>query len=315
MRFLHTISIAFLFYLSSCIEKETPVPAPHIQGDVTRAEVFIESDYSKQIFYNIESGYESSINDKTDWDFALSPNSKRILLNSSTFAQIVETSSNDWDEITNSNGYIFGIDHQNQSDDLAHISSWKESTIYIIDRGYDTKGKALGVAKIMLETLSNGDIKLTYGGFNENANSLTISFDTESNYTYISLVNGLIDIAPSDRNWHLLFGQYTHIIDDVTPYLVTGILINPESVEVTQFNDSSFATIDLSVAKQLNYGKDAAVIGYDWKTYNFEAGSFTVQSENNYVLKVQDAYYKLHLLDFYNSEGEKGNFHLEYQKL
>ena len=288
---------------------------PRIAGDVLRDEIFIETDYSKQIFYDLINGTSVSQNEKTAWDFALSFSDKRLLLNSSTYTQIAITTEKNWETITSSSSYEFNVDHHSQLSNKVQVPVWKDSLIYLIDRGYDSQGKAKGIKKVMFYTLPNNQVQVFYGSLNGEKKSVVMNLNSDTRFQYFSFENEQVIIAPEDKKWQLLFTQYTHILDEETPYLVTGIITNWNEVQVTSFNDSTFSQIDLSVAKRLSYTNDASTIGYDWKTYSYTQGSFTIHPDQNYLLKVENDFYKLHLIDFYNSAGEKGNFQIEYQKL
>ena len=48
-------------------------------------------------------------------------------------------------------------------------------------------------------------------------------------------------------------------------------------------------------------------IGYNWKYYDFDNEIYNVDLYINYIIKNQEErYFKLHFLDFYNNNGEKG---------
>ena len=56
------------------------------------------------------------------------------------------------------------------------------------------------------------------------------------------------------------------------------------------------------------------MIGYDWKSYN--SGTYEVDINKNYIIKTtEDLYYKIHFIDFYNDQGEKGTPKFEISSL
>ena len=76
-----------------------------------------------------------------------------------------------------------------------------------------------------------------------------------------------------------------------------------------------FENIDLQIAKDLNYLTDVNTIGYNWKDYSHDSGGYTIL-DNSYVIKNRSGdYYKFHLIDFYNSSGQKGDMKFEFQRL
>jgi hypothetical protein len=58
------------------------------------------------------------------------------------------------------------------------------------------------------------------------------------------------------------------------------------------------------------------MVGYNWKEYDLNAGEYTVLSNINYIIQDNNnKYYKLHFIDFYNTQGEKGYPKFEVQEL
>ena len=71
----------------------------------------------------------------------------------------------------------------------------------------------------------------------------------------------------------------------------------------------------MEIAKEFNYSTDVNTIGYNWKDYNHDLGDYIIL-DNSYVIKNRSGYYyKFHLIDFYNSSGQKGNMKFEFQRL
>jgi hypothetical protein len=57
-------------------------------------------------------------------------------------------------------------------------------------------------------------------------------------------------------------------------------------------------------------------IGYDWKYYDFETGSYTVDFSRSYIIRTRAGFYfKLRFAGFYNASGEKGYPVIEFQRL
>ena len=72
--------------------------------------------------------------------------------------------------------------------------------------------------------------------------------------------------------------------------------------------------VGLPLAK--SFSKYYNVIGYDWKTYDYESGSYIIHPEKNFVIKDKSGfYYKFHVIDFYNDSGQKGNIKFEFMLL
>ena len=87
-------------------------------------------------------------------------------------------------------------------------------------------------------------------------------------------------------------------------------------MEVAKDTLNDFSTITFDMARQMIYSSNLDAIGYDWKYYNFEAGSYTVTPGITYVIRNRTGfYYKLRFIGFYNDVGQKGYPSIEYQQL
>jgi hypothetical protein len=125
-------------------------------------------------------------------------------------------------------------------------------------------------------------------------------------------------VSPHKDTWDLLFTQYTYVFYDVdvTPYQVTGVLLNPNNVEATMVDDIPFEDIDLEFATNKTLNNELDAIGYNWKSYSLTEGHYTIYSNQIYIIKdVEGIYYKLHFTDFYTESGAKGAPKFEFQKL
>jgi hypothetical protein len=100
------------------------------------------------------------------------------------------------------------------------------------------------------------------------------------------------------------------------PYLVVGLLLNPNGVAAARDSIHDFMEMDADDIADLEFSTSADVIGYDWKYYNFDAGVYTIVPDMNYVIRDRDGYfYKLRFVDFYNDEGVKGYPTFEFVRL
>ena len=124
---------------------------------------------------------------------------------------------------------------------------------------------------------------------------------------------------PDKSIWDIEFTQYTFIyydLEEITPYLVTGVILNRNNVQAIAKIDIAFNDIDLDYASQIQLSDHIDAIGHEWKYYNLEEGFYSVLPEISYVLMdVEGIYYKLHFIDFYTETGVKGAPKFEFQKL
>jgi hypothetical protein len=76
---------------------------------------------------------------------------------------------------------------------------------------------------------------------------------------------------------------------------------------------SDFTTIKLANVDNSKFTQKRDGIGYEWKQYEF--GFYTVKIGYNYIVKSDDKYFKLRMIDFYDSNGNKGYPKFEYEEL
>ncbi|HTF82223.1 MAG TPA: HmuY family protein, partial [Cytophagales bacterium] len=78
----------------------------------------------------------------------------------------------------------------------------------------------------------------------------------------------------------------------------------------------NYKEVTLADTASAKFSNKANSIGYDWKTFDLNTGLYTIHDEMTYIIHdAKGFYYKLHFVDFYNGNGEKGYPTFEYQKL
>ena len=319
------LNIIYVFFvLLGCEQNEIPIKQ-HSSGNITSKQINMGSSYSQQIFYNLNDNTVITENEKTDWDLAFESSSEgwNIIINSSTFSQLAELSDinfNDHISVNNLNWRYdnpLGIRYETAFGDYRNKNS-----VYILDRGYKLNGNTRGYKKIIIDSINNTSYYIKYANLdNTSMQNLEIKKDNTYNFQYISLDNDeTINIEPKKENWDLLFTQYTHLFldNEETPaYLVTGVLTNYlNNIMVATDTINTFKDIELNMIDQYNFTNEQNEIGYNWKLYNFTSQSYIVKADITYIISdIDGRYFKLHFIDFYNDNGEKGNPKFEIQKL
>lgn len=305
--------------LLSCEKKELPV-LPHNPGNVITNSVEMKPDYRYQLFFDLGTNAVVSQNLKTDWDlgFETSVTGNKIILNSAKYMQAANTGVTNFASINDTAGYLFKIDMPSGSTDSTAIGLWTANNVYIIDRGFNQLGVHQGFSKIEFISVNSSSYNVHFSNL-DGTNNLTMSIpkDNSYNFTFLSLSGNIVIVEPPKENWDLTFTQYTHYYyDDGTTYLVTGVLSNRNRVKVAKVYDKGFTSITLADVSNYTFYTAINTIGYDWKEYNFDLGSYTILSEHNYIIKsTEDKYFKLHFIDFYNQQGQKGTPTFEFQEL
>ena len=316
------LAIVFLFF-TSCEKDEIPVE-PHTAGDVTAKKVEMGSLYADQIWYDIEQGTEVSRNPKTIWDLAFenTENGWHILLNSANRMQAALTNDTNLETISDTLGLQFSWDSHTGNLDSTGIGDWKTtSNLYVLDRGKDEIGKSLGLAKVLFDSVSSTHFYFRYADFDGKVwKNASIKKDSSYVYSYFSFTEeSQILVSPPKQDWDICFTQYTYIyyyMNPVVAYLVTGVTLNPTNALSAQVFDKPFKNITLDDMNNYEVKSRIDNIGFDWKTYDFDAGYYITHPDKNYIFRVKSGkMYKIHFLDWYNDQGEKGTASFEFSEL
>lgn len=311
--------VAGSFALTACHKEELPVPA-HDAGDAVNVEIAMGQDYRQQVFYRLSDDVVVSSNLKTEWDLAFesAADGWHILLNSSR-GMAVHQSTAAFADITSENGLSWSWDVQSGNLDSTAFGDWTAGNyLYVIDMGYDYLGTHLGYRKMQVTGMDAGSYTIAWGDLSaQTASGVTILKNTSNLYTYFKFGTGVVNIAPPNEEWDLMFTQYTHLFTDpVEAYVVTGVLLNRYNTTAAEITDKPFGEIVLEDIASLSFSSAVDYIGYDWKYFDFGAEMYTVDPTVTYIVQTSEGfYYKLHFLDFYNDQGEKGYPEMEIVKL
>ncbi len=329
MRILfHILLLALL--LPSCFQEEEMVP-PHEQGDLEEGQVGLGTTYERQVYYDLLANVEveSHLISEYDLSFESSSGGWIIRLNSAKF--MLAGNSEDTvftnEIVTADLDMIF--DKSDGNPDSTAIGTWFElgdelaesyRNIYLIDRGKNENNKPMGLRKVQFD-ISGDDYIMRYSNTDNNKDTtVIISRDPNMDQVYFSFDSGLKEIAPLPNEWSMLFSKYTTMLQtdegENYPYLVTGVLLNPNTVLAVRDTIHEFSEINRDNIMGLGFTDQADVIGYDWKYYNFDAGVYTIVPDMNYVIRDKDGFfYKLRFVDFNSDLGEKGYPKFEFVRL
>lgn len=311
------ISVVFL----GCEKEELPIQ-PHDAGDVTTQQMETGNDYRYQMFYDLVTDQTVAQNMKIDWDlgFEAKESGWHIILNSSKGGAIAATGSTDFASVTSTTGTVWEVDHPAGYDDSTAIGDYRGTgEVYLVDRGYNHAGGHTGYRKMMILSQTDSDYTIRYAKLDGSQDTtVTVVKDSTVNYNAWSIsTHEQLNIEPPKTEWDLYFGQYTHIFHDPpSSYLVHGVLLNRYKVEVAQDFTKSFDEITYADVAGYTFSKHLDGIGYNWKVYDYDSGFYILYPEKNYIIKsTEGRYFKLHFIDFYNTQGHKGAPKFEVQEL
>lgn len=329
MRYLiHILLLALL--LPSCFKEEEMVP-PHEQGDVEEGQVALGSSYERQVYYDLNSNDEMASNVTSAWDlsFESATGGWIIRLNSSKFMLAGNSYDSDFNAELSASELVMRFDQSDGNPDSTAIGIWFEATedsarslqhVYLLDRGINEQDKPVGYKKIQFD-IQGSDFVMRYANTDSSQDTIVvIERDPSMDQVYYSFDTGLTEIAPLPDQWSLQFTRYTTMLvtdaGENYPYLVTGVLLNPNSVVAVQDTIHDFMEINRDNIAGLGFTSQADIIGYEWKYYNFDAGVYTIVPDINYVIRDKDGFfYKFRFTDFNNDQGEKGYPKFEFVRL
>jgi len=319
------ITLLFLVILAfSCSKEELPVPK-HERGDTITNSVTMGSDYRYQLFFDLETNKTVSKNKKSIWDlgFETSSTGFHVILNTAKAMFVANTQQVDFFAITDTIGLNFTWDETSGNIDSTGIGDWKNTqNVYVLDRGYSSDGTHLGFKKIVFISVNATEYSVKFANL-DGTNEITkqIIKDANYNFTFLSLDNGgkIKTIEPPKEDWDFVFTQFTNIFYDQNPplpYIVTGVIINRNKVEVAKDFTKEYKDVSSSDIPGYTFSTSINTIGYDWKYYAFSESKYITHPYQNYIIKTTEGkYYKLHFIDFYDNLGEKGTPTFEFQEL
>ncbi|MGC4058902.1 MAG: HmuY family protein [Chitinophagaceae bacterium] len=317
--------LALLWSNAACMSKEQLVPVKP-QGAEQIASVELGEDYKWQVYYSLENNKEIARNLITDWDLAFECGTAgyRITLNSAKFRMgVYPVYGKDFSSVSakDSSGIKLRTDLYTGLLDSTAIGDWRSGKpVFIVNRGIDAGGKNTGTCKIQVLESDAASYTVRVSGLdNSNDTLLTVEKDDRYTFTQVSLANGaaILHTEPPAKDWDIVFTKYTHFYTDLNmPYAVVGCLLNRYSTfAAVDTMHTDFSSITLQSAENVSFSSLINTIGFEWKSYDINAGLYTVDSKKYYLVKVQSgAYYKMRFTGFYKN-GLKGAPEWQFQRL
>lgn len=327
-----------IMLLTSCFKEDDQV-TPQKPGNVETVVIEMLPNYNLQSWFDLSEGKVVAVNDRSDWDLALSsaPDDYTLWLNTSIFMYVAHTGIYDFSTSLATNNREWKFDASNGNPDENAIGKWWASDetgihslgeVLLIDRGIDEEGYSRGFLKIqpLIDSIT-GQVILRIAkpdGTEERTfempkdptrRRITLSFDRGYNAE---------QPEPTANNWDILFTTYTTLLFTNTgqpyPYLVNGVLLNDTLAMAAMDSVIPFVDIDREMAETFALSRQEDTIGYQWKKVNGDVTSgnvtYTVRSDWSYIIKDgKGLLYKLRFIDFYNNQGKKGYPTFEFQRL
>jgi hypothetical protein len=296
-----------------------------IFGQMTVDSIIMGPSYANDIYYSMQNGEVHSV-DRTNWDIAFHTHiwSSEILVNDGKGAELRTYPYSDttgWNAIDTtglSNWPVLYNDANNWLNGAFSRSS-KGHPDYGWGRYNTITHEVIGDSLYIL-TFADGTAKKlwivkkkstqnTYifkyadlDGSNE-VNSMVNCGDYQGkNFVYFSLQTGeILDREPAADSWDILFTKYVAILENDSPYPVTGVL-NNINVPANEYNEVG---PDFDDWTSLPMDSTRSPIGYDWKTFDMGSFSYIVDDSTAFFLSNMNAdVYKLVFSEFDYTVGK-----------
>ena len=318
MKYFH---IGSIFALMLCLS---------IPGAFAQQTVSILPGYSHQTFYSLQNGViKQEPNNNWDIAFQIDGFAASLRINSAngvTLHKVPNTDQAGWATVDTAG--ISGWPLRYNSD-----QAWDGGAFNIgaditdpFDLGwgvYDPITHHVNGDSVYILTLANGDVKkfrmdrlsggvyaFTYAnldGTSETSKTVDKADFMGKNFGYFSFdTENSLDREPASADWDLLFTRYISPVAPGLYYGVTGVLSNM-GVEVSEMRnvDPTAVTIDDTTAAP--FSTNLSTIGYDWKSFNNMAGTWSFTDSLTYFVKTtSDNFYQLTFTGF--GGGANGDF-------
>ncbi len=313
MKLVNLSLFALPVLLSSCMKEELPVPA-QVRGEGRSVQVCMGPGYQEQIWIDLATGATVASNNKSAWDLAFEsdPAGWRIYLNGSRLMSVWHSTATDMSAPLDTAGMAAAkrIDAPSGHRDSTAIGDWRAlDAIRVVDLGFNAFGAPLGMRKVRVLEVDATSYRFEVADLNGgDMRTIVLPKDASRSFTSFSFANGVVPIEPQQGTWDIVITQYTHqFYEPFLPYIVTGALVDMATTRVARIPSADFQQVTLQDTVQFPFSARRDAIGYDWKDYSFDSGSYTVFPEMVYI--VQDAegfFHKLQFTEFYGPQGQVG---------
>lgn len=324
----------------SCQKEDEAIVLPP-PGNVEQLVAPMGSNYDDQVYVSLKKSKIQVVPYRNfDLSFEASELGYHVYLNGAKFMFAAGSGSCDFFQADSMN-CSWKVDAEQLDDDSTAIGNWwvqaasnvaGYSEVFIIDRGRLDHNGADRYRKFQILSACDVNYQVRFSNLdNSNVTVMTIPKDPLYSMMYLSFSNtgAVVQQAPPADDWDFVFTKYTHVYFDqplTSPYRyypVTGAIIN-------RWNDISASVLKLDSTPNflpfvqftypdvtgLPFTNAATVIGFDWKSYDFNSSQYVIAPDLYFILKDKNGYYfKMRFVDFYDQNGNKGTVTIEYQRI
>lgn len=330
-------ALLLLVLAVSCEKEEKPYTISLVRSTV---QIPMGTNYANDFYYNLADTSIVAQSPRDSWDLAFSstPDGFEVYLNSAKLMYAYNTGSTNFDSIFTYQAYRRRWD--NPTGNGTAIGDWRSvlntsvvsaQQVYLVDRGSNVAEQAIGHKKVMFGDMLDGKYSVTFANLDgSDQHTVELAKVDDHNFVYLSFDNEgkQVQVAPTNNTWDVRFVMYTNIFTtdpgggipfapgDTIPYLVNGVMLNPNGVTAAQTSDILFNDLEYAHLGNLQFSSDLDVIGWDWKSFTLSDEGYAVDTSKVFVVKdLNDTYFKLRFIDFYSDLGEKGYPTFELKQL
>ena len=317
--------LACVGILTGCIEHELPIPA-RPPGDAVVRALDMGSDYGVQLHVDLASGDIVAAHPKSAWCLRIHHGADTVWmdLNSSRLMQFTMLNGPlvSMDSTTPLSWEVFSSEGRDERNALSLGQTWA------LDLGRDPLDPAASLGFLRMEILEVGGNSVRvrvadlYADPQEGLDwdTLDVAQDPLVSNTHVSLLaREVVDIEPHVGLWDVYFTQFTALVQEEPgstippiPYLVTGVLSHSEGTQVMQPQEGDWDDWIEWTWPEEELSSDWDVVGFDWKLYDLDEGSYEVNPNDIYGIRTADGReFLLRFLDFYDDQGNTGRFTYE----
>ena len=281
-------------------------------GQVQADSVEMGPGYANDIYYSIENGFVSSV-DRKDWDlgFYTSPWSAGIITNDGNGVELYvypNADTSGWASIDTAGLSTWAVLYNS-------VEEWEVGAFNVYEKGHPDYGwgvyntinhNVIGDSLFVIKFVDGTVKKLwieeklsslnTYNfryadldGSNEHQETLVATPYTSKNFVYYSMqTNEVLDREPNNDTWDILFTKYNTILEDGSPYIVTGV-VNNINVPSNRFDEVG---PDFNNWSELPFDSVKVSIGHDWKEFSMSTFTYIVDDSIAFFIsnRIGDVY-------------------------
>jgi hypothetical protein len=315
---------------ASCEKDEKALVLPPT-GTAQHSMVEMGVDYDDQIYFDLGTGKSIFSSANASWHLAIQsgPNGRHIYMNGGNSVFTYNTHKTSMDEVTEvpsglyPNGTGWSFDAPSGNPDSTGIGEWFDGTGATKGEVYILQIDSQRYVKMRILYSDAQVCRLEWSPL-ENIGSAPIQVDVpkDANYdfAYFSFDKGVTHPDPPKETWDIVFIRYRYVFHTPAypnfPYTVCGVLLNPSNTMAAADSTGTYEQMDIQKASALKMYSTRDVIGWDWKSYSFQTGRYTVNRNKVYIIQTRNnQLFKFHFLDFYNANNAKGSPSFEFERL